>query len=468
MALDTLEKKKDEEALDERDALDALPLDDGKDHLRADVMGSIVKNDPSSPAYLGKMDNYITAHGAIDRFAPGTRGYDLSVGATAQPTLPARRMTSAAAPEISGLPTVPAAPVSSAPPALGGSLMQPARPQHRGWLGKIGQVAKTMGNVAGDIFAPEAMAMIPGTDLNKRIEAARAEALRERQEKLALERETVEQKPEMAEAAGEERGKLEAQKEAEQEKRQQEAIAAQEKRETERETAAEKTQEARFAEQEKLESEREAAAEQRLREAAPTKQSARADKSFEYNNTALDKVAQPLDALNLRMGRLNDTINQNTPQADALVAPELLSVMSGGQGSGLRMNEAEIARIVGGRSNWEALQAAVNKWKTDPKAALSITTAQRAQIRALAKTVQDKLIAKEKIIDDARNALIDTDDPKEHRRIVADTKKKLDAIDAGMEAEPERPANVPKDYVYDANGPKGAGWYKPKAKNAKR
>jgi hypothetical protein len=70
-------------------------------------------------------------------------------------------------------------------------LMQPARPQHRGWLGKIGQVAKTMGNVAGDVFAPSVMAMIPGTDLNKRIEAARVEAQRERAQREGLEERRV-------------------------------------------------------------------------------------------------------------------------------------------------------------------------------------------------------------------------------------------------------------------------------------
>jgi hypothetical protein len=61
-----------------------------------------------------------------------------------------------------------------------------------------------------------------------------------------------------------------------------------------------------------------------------------------------------------RFGRLRDTLNQKSPQADALVAPELLTVIAGGQGSGLRMNEAEIARSVGGRSHLEDLKAALN------------------------------------------------------------------------------------------------------------
>jgi len=34
------------------------------------------------------------------------------------------------------------------------------------------------------------------------------------------------------------------------------------------------------------------------------------------------------------LGRLQDTLDQQSPQADALIAPELLTVMAGGQGSG--------------------------------------------------------------------------------------------------------------------------------------
>ena len=142
-------------------------------------------------------------------------------------------------------------------------------------------------------------------------------------------------------------------------------------------------------------------------------------------------MAQPIDALATRLGRLQDTIAQNTPQADALVAPELLSVMSGGQGSGLRMNEAEISRIVGGRSNWESLKASINKWQLDPKAALSITPAQRQQIHDLTQTVAQKITAKQAALQDARNRLIGTNDPDEHKRIVANARQKMTDIDAG-------------------------------------
>lgn len=155
----------------------------------------------------------------------------------------------------------------------------------------------------------------------------------------------------------------------------------------------------------------------------------RADQSYQFNSAALDKLKTPIDAIVSRLGRLNDTLAQNTPQADALVAPELMVVMAGGQGSGMRINEAEINRVVGGRSKWEALKAAVNQWQLDSKKALSITPEQRREIHDLTDLVNQKASEKQQILDDARQALINTDDPKEHRKIVADANSKLSGID---------------------------------------
>ena len=41
--------------------------------------------------------------------------------------------------------------------------------------------------------------------------------------------------------------------------------------------------------------------------------------------------------------------------------------MAGGQGNGLRMNEAEISRIVGGRTNWESFKAKLGAWQSPRK-----------------------------------------------------------------------------------------------------
>lgn len=166
---------------------------------------------------------------------------------------------------------------------------------------------------------------------------------------------------------------------------------------------------------------------------------ARSDKSYQFNSGQLEAVAKPLADRVQRLSNLSDTIYQATPQADALIAPELLTAMAGGQGSGLRMNEAEISRIVGGRSHWESLKAAVNKWQADPSKALSITTDQRQQIRSLMQTVQQKLTQKVNAINDARQALVDTQDPIKQRQIVVDANKKLNDIDSGAPSEGNAP-----------------------------
>lgn len=161
----------------------------------------------------------------------------------------------------------------------------------------------------------------------------------------------------------------------------------------------------------------------------PQNGDARADRSYQYNQNRLDKVRAPIDQLATRFSRLTDTLNQQSPQADALIAPELMTVMAGGQGSGLRINEAEINRITGGRSGWENLRGAVQHWATDPTAARSITPEQDKQIRSLIQLVGQKITAKQQIIDASQEELLNADDPESHRRIVAEAHRKLDAID---------------------------------------
>lgn len=179
--------------------------------------------------------------------------------------------------------------------------------------------------------------------------------------------------------------------------------------------------------------------------------------AYEYANNQLNTLGKPISDLIMRMGRLRDTLAQGTPQADALIAPELLTVMAGGMGSGLRMNEAEIARIVGGRSNWESLKASMNKWQTDPNAARSITPAQQQQIRALVEAVNQKLMAKQQILDNAANQMVGTEDPQQQRRILADTRVALTKIDE--EAGPSTASAPPSGAVGIGKGSDGKNYY---------
>ena len=80
-----------------------------------------------------------------------------------------------------------------------------------------------------------------------------------------------------------------------------------------------------------------------------------------------------------RINKLVTSLAQRTPQADAVLAPEILVVMAGGAGSGVRLNEAEMERVVKGRSNLESLRAALNKWNPNNGEALSVTDSQRQQ-----------------------------------------------------------------------------------------
>jgi len=166
----------------------------------------------------------------------------------------------------------------------------------------------------------------------------------------------------------------------------------------------------------------------------PVRETARLDRSYQLSTSQLSKVQTPVDATVARINRLEETIAQNSPQADALVAPELLTIMAGGQGSGLRMNEAEIARIVGGRSHWETLKASINKWSLNPADALTITPAQRQQVRSLVAAVGAKTREKQSVLASAYQKLIDAESPEDHRRILAETQKTLAKIDAGTTA----------------------------------
>jgi hypothetical protein len=144
----------------------------------------------------------------------------------------------------------------------------------------------------------------------------------------------------------------------------------------------------------------------------------RDEQDYQRNLAELDRTFKPVTDTLPRLARLQATLAQNSPQADALVAPELLTVMAGGPGSGLRMNEAEISRIIGGRSKWQDLQAAAQKWSLDPTQASSITPEQRIQIHNLVNAVTDKMQQQQQAYSYARQQLLGTADPTARRQVV--------------------------------------------------
>jgi hypothetical protein len=162
------------------------------------------------------------------------------------------------------------------------------------------------------------------------------------------------------------------------------------------------------------------------------------EESYGRNTSLIEKQRQPIDAQVQRLGRLNDTINAGNPQADALIAPELLSVMAGGAGSGLRMNEAEISRIVGGRNVWNDLKAKVMSFNPNSSTPFSFTTTQREQARKLLGEVTSRLNEKEDLLNTAQEAVAVSQNPLEHRQTVANLQKNLTDIDQRSTADVDK------------------------------
>jgi hypothetical protein len=178
---------------------------------------------------------------------------------------------------------------------------------------------------------------------------------------------------------------------------------------------------------------------------SPTAGNTRLDRSYSESIKSLEDLQKPVSAKAETLGRLLDNINLRSPQADALLAPEILSAAAGGTGTGLRMNQSELNRITGGRSNWESLRAALQKWSIDPSKALSITDSQRQQMYDIAAAMNTKTQRKLSALNDARQQLIDAPDVVTHRRIIGKLNRDLQAIDAVTTPGPATagpPANV--------------------------
>jgi hypothetical protein len=169
---------------------------------------------------------------------------------------------------------------------------------------------------------------------------------------------------------------------------------------------------------------------------------ARLDRSYNKEVSRMDSIAKPVLDRADRLQRLKISLDAQSPQADALIAPELLTAMAGGQGSGLRMNEAEIARIVGGRSKLESLKASLNQWSLDPSKALSITPDQRMQVRALVEKMSAKVDAKVAAVQRAHRGLIDAPDVNTQRNVSDALAKELSDIDTRDDAPGGPPPGV--------------------------
>lgn len=160
----------------------------------------------------------------------------------------------------------------------------------------------------------------------------------------------------------------------------------------------------------------------------PNKDNDRLDRSYTHNDNKLDKLASPIEEKQQRLSTLLGNVNLNSAAADSVIAPELLTVMAGGQGSGVRMTDSEIRRITSGRSSMQDMKALLQKVAGGGQ---SFTDSQRGEIRAMVDLVQSKIQRKLQIIGTARDQMLDATSVEGHRQVISKAQRDLDGIDAG-------------------------------------
>ena len=126
-------------------------------------------------------------------------------------------------------------------------------------------------------------------------------------------------------------------------------------------------------------------------------------------------------------------MSAGTALADSGIASELMIVMAGGMGSGLRINEAEINRVRGGRPVIAEVQSKIRHWLgTDQKTALDWGPGERLALRDLLGLFQTKLTAKQQALTDAGEIISrEHATDQERKNAISTLDSRLRDIDAG-------------------------------------
>lgn len=153
----------------------------------------------------------------------------------------------------------------------------------------------------------------------------------------------------------------------------------------------------------------------------------------------LNDRAKPIEGHLQGIDELGGMLDLHSPQADTLIAPLVLKATVSGQGSGFRMTRAEIDNVLHGRSKWEDLQAAMQKWSTDPKEANSLTADQRQEMRDLAKKLRGKAANLLGKVSNIRDQIDESTSPTEIKKLRSQLQKSLSE-------EPEAAAPAKKSF----------------------
>jgi len=176
---------------------------------------------------------------------------------------------------------------------------------------------------------------------------------------------------------------------------------------------------------------RDPAVAQAREDARTDRQQAALDAAKDRHVASLNDLRKPLAGQADRIrGRLQVALDEQTPVADALLAAEVLIAMAGGEGSGLRVNEAEIAKEAGVGGIWQNLKIQMNQLASDPKNARLVTPEIHQQIQSLANATMKNLNRRLGVVNKARHDVIDADSVDSVRKILAGTYDTLDAMES--------------------------------------
>lgn len=161
--------------------------------------------------------------------------------------------------------------------------------------------------------------------------------------------------------------------------------------------------------------------------AAQRQSDALMDRSRDTQTKRLDAIAKPIRD---QQAKLADTLaiaNGNMAFSDSLVAPKTLTALVSGQGTGVRVTQAEISQVLHGRSTLQDLDAIWQKLTTGK----SVTDDQRAQVNAVLGLIQSKVNQRVAILEQAQDRIDAATTVDEQRAAMRDAQKQLDELNKG-------------------------------------
>ena len=149
------------------------------------------------------------------------------------------------------------------------------------------------------------------------------------------------------------------------------------------------------------------------------------EKSYQASSKELDKFGTPVSKSIQDYNTLKTMLANPNNVQDSVLVPEFLKFAAGGSGSGLRMTAAEMNRIYGSRSLWDNLKAGWLKLTTGQ----TLLPDQRQKMAQAVDSMGQRLLLKDRIINQAHDDLIRVNDPAGHKAILESARRALAIID---------------------------------------